>query len=64
MDSVSGKVCGSADIPVSTCNANRLCSKMFKIPSPACPSPADIIVHVYGSNMLGRGPSLNSTLGN
>ena len=64
MDSVSGKTCGSTDIPASMCISNKACSQIFNFSSSACPNPMDIIVHVFGTNIIGRGPALNFTLGN
>ena len=65
MDSVSEKTCGSTDIPASVCTSNKACSQTlnFNISLSACPSPIDITIHVFGTNLIGRGPSLNFTLG-
>ena len=64
MDLASGKICGSADIPASLCTPNKACSQIFNISLSACPSAEDITIHVFGTNVIGRGPSLNFTLGN
>lgn len=67
VDSVSGRTCGSTDIPASMCTSNKACSQIlkFNISLSACPSAVDtMIVHVFGTNVIGRGPSLNLTLGN
>jgi hypothetical protein len=65
VDSVSGKTCGSADIrPASMCTPNKACSQIFNYSLSTCPSPVDIVVDVFATNLIGRGPSLNFTLGN
>ena len=64
MDSASGKICGTADIPASLCTPNKACSQIFNFSLSACPSVEDIIIDVFGTNVIGRGPSLNFTLGN
>jgi hypothetical protein len=64
VDSVSGKTCGSADIPASMCAPNTACSQIFNYSLSTCPSPVDIIIDVFATNLIGRGPSLNFTLGN
>ena len=64
VDSVSGITCGSSDISASMCDSNRVCSQTFNFSASACPGLNDIVVRVFGTNLIGRGPSLNFTLGN
>ena len=54
-DSTSGRICGSATIPASSCDGG-ICSCRFDISSSSCLPSADVSVTVFASNILGNGP--------
>lgn len=55
-DSTFGTICGSEVIPASSCSG-KVCNHYFDIlESSSCP-PSTVIVTVFATNVLGRGPS-------
>ena len=54
-DASSGRDCGSATIPTSSC-LNGTCCHSFGEISPPCSSDGDISISVFSTSILGDGP--------
>jgi hypothetical protein len=55
-DPSSGRTCDHVTILASACTTSGQCNHMFDIPS-ACSNFNGIIITIFASNILGKGPS-------
>ena len=62
-DSISGTLCTSVKVPAASC-LHGICTHVLKRTylSINCSSSSKIAITVFGTNRLGRGPPLNSTI--
>ena len=55
-DAPSGRICGSATIPASSCMNGTCCHTFGEISSP-CSSNGDVSISAFATGILGNGPS-------
>ena len=64
IDTISGKVCQTADIDIQhSCNEEEVCKHEYNLSLSSSHHEADIIVSASATNLLGNGSPINITVG-